>query len=310
MFLGNDGGIMVEAVKYVDKANKLKLKQAYMDACSNKEFLEYVTNLPIEEDLLMQYTSLLEDSFLEYQNCSKCRNLSSCKNKINGYCLQAKRQEKKVIFEYIRCKRQEQIDLASSYLDNIEYYDAPKEIKQASFKNLYKDDTTRVPVLKYLQDFIKNYGKKEKLKGLYLHGSFGSGKTYLIAALLNDMAKKKVKSACVYYPELLRSLKSSFKTDYEEKFQYIKKVPLLLLDDIGAENISNFSRDEILGPILQYRMEEELPTFFTSNLTLEELEKHLAISNSGVDLVKAKRIIERIKQLTVDIELVSKNRRD
>ena len=124
------------------------------------------------------------------------------------------------------------------------------------------------------------------------------------------MAKKGIKCACVYYPEFLRDLKASFKTDYEEKFNYIKKVPLLLLDDIGAENVSNFSRDEILGPILQYRMEENLPTFFTSNLTLEELETNLAITANGVDKVKAKRIIERIKQLTVSIELVSKNRRN
>lgn len=123
------------------------------------------------------------------------------------------------------------------------------------------------------------------------------------------MAKKDIKSALIYYPEFLRSLKASFQTDYKEKFEYIKKVPLLLLDDIGAENCSSWSRDEILGPILQYRMESNLPTFFTSNLTLKELEKALSITTSGVDKVKARRIIERIKWLTKNLELVSKNRR-
>ena len=38
--------------------------------------------------------------------------------------------------------------------------------------------------------------------------------------------------------------------------------------------------DEVLGVILQYRMEENLPTFFTSNLSLKELEDHLTISNN------------------------------
>ena len=83
----------------------------------------------------------------------------------------------------------------------------------------------------------------------------------------------------------------------------------MLLDDIGAENCSNWSRDEILGPILQYRMESNLPTFFTSNLTIEELEESLSQTSSGVDKVKARRIIERIKQLTIQEKLVSKNRR-
>ena len=57
-------------------------------------------------------------------------------------------------------------------------------------------------------------------------------------------------------------------------------------------------------------MEEELPTFFTSNLTLDELESTLSNTNNGIEKIKAKRIIERIKQLTVPLELISKNRRN
>ena len=81
----------------------------------------------------------------------------------------------------------------------------------------------------------------------------------------------------------------------------------MLLDDIGAEKCSAWARDEVLGPILQYRMDSHLPTFFTSHLTLEELETSLAMTSSGVDKVKARRIVERIKQLTTDLELISKN---
>ena len=89
----------------------------------------------------------------------------------------------------------------------------------------------------------------------------------------------------------------------------LKNADILLLDDIGAESVSEWSRDEILGTILQYRMDAKKTTFFTSNLTIEELEQHLSITKNGVNIVKAKRIIERIKQLTEDIELISKNRR-
>ena len=42
---------------------------------------------------------------------------------------------------------------------------------------------------------------------------------------------------------------------------------------------------------------------------MEELESALAVTNSSSDKVKARRIIERIKQLTITLELVSKNRR-
>ena len=83
----------------------------------------------------------------------------------------------------------------------------------------------------------------------------------------------------------------------------------MLLDDIGAEYLTTWSRDEVLGTILQYRMDNNLTTFFTSNLNMKELESHLASSKNGVDEVKAKRIISRIEQLTEDLEMISKNLR-
>ena len=129
--------------------------------------------------------------------------------------------------------------------------------------------------------------------------------------MFNELAKRGKKVAIVYYPEFLRALKESFKDDdeYKEKFNYIKTAEYLLLDDIGAETVTEWSRDEILGTILQYRMEEKLPTFFTSNLNIEELENHLSLANKQVDKVKSKRIIERIKQLTDNLVMVSENKR-
>ena len=62
----------------------------------------------------------------------------------------------------------------------------------------------------------------------------------------------------------------------KEKFDYIKKVPLLLIDDIGAEGLTAYNRDEVLCPLLQYRMDNYLPTFFTSNLSLKELSKSIS----------------------------------
>ena len=73
--------------------------------------------------------------------------------------------------------------------------------------------------------------------------------------------------------------------------------------------VTAYNRDEILCPLLQYRMDNNLTTFCTSNLSLNELDQTLAISKSGVDEVKAKRIICRIEQLTIDKEMISKNLR-
>ena len=300
---------MKDVNKFIDKSDYNTLKRSYIDACSNKDFYNYVSNLPIEENTLIKYTSTLEESFKEFENCKNCKSLSNCKNKIKGYKFVPEKTNNNITFSYTACERKIKQDEKNKYLENIKYYDISTDLSKASFKDVYKDDKKRVPILKYMTEFIKDYTKGNKPKGIYLNGSFESGKTYLTAALFNDLAKRGIKCAIVYYPEFLRDLKASFKTDYDDKFNYIKKVPILLLDDIGAENVSNYNRDEVLGPILQYRMEEELPTFFTSNLTIEELEKNLSITTTGADKIKARRIVERIKQLTISLELVSKNRR-
>lgn len=286
------------------------LTQSFQNACANYGFKNFVEQLNISDDVLMKYTSSLEEAFTENENCKNCKGLSACKNKVSGYCYTPVSNNKIINFSYDACSYLQSYLTDNAYKENLDLFDMPKDIKNASFKNIYKDDKARVPIIKYFKEFIDNYQNTDKPKGIYLCGSFGSGKTYLIASLFNEMAKKGEKSILIYYPEFLRSLKASFQTNYTERFNYIKKIPLLLLDDIGAENCSNWSRDEVLGPILQYRMENHLPTFFTSNLTLEELEAHLGVTSSGVDKVKARRIIERIKQLTIYQELISKNRRD
>jgi DNA replication protein len=60
------------------------------------------------------------------------------------------------------------------------------------------------------------------------------------------------------------------------KVNKVKDAQILMLDDIGADSMSSWIRDEVLGVILQYRMQEKLPTFFSSNFSMKELEQHLA----------------------------------
>ena len=128
--------------------------------------------------------------------------------------------------------------------------------------------------------------------------------------MLNELAhKKQATIEIVYVADMLRDLKEDWE-NFSYKMKYLMQVDLLLLDDLGAEKVTEWGRDEILGTILQNRMNNHKTTFFTSNLTISELEEHLSLSSSGVDKVKARRIIERIKQLSTDMELISENRRN
>ncbi len=297
----------IVTLKEEDETN---LKINYKKALEDSTFKEWIQTYSIPSSLAMKYTSRLQEAKEEQAHCKNCKSLLECKNKIQGFCYTPKVNKETIDFSYVSCRYENRFLEDTKYQQYVTLFDIPKEIKNASLKEIYTDDKNRLPIIKFIKKFIDEYKKGNKQKGLYLSGSFGSGKTYLLAALFNELAKQKVNSIIVYFPEFLRKLKSSFnENNYEERFDLIKKVDLLLIDDIGAENLTPWGRDEVLGVILQYRMDENLPTFFTSNLTIEELEKHLSCTSSGIDKVKARRIVERIKQLTIPLELVSKNRR-
>ena len=285
------------------------LKKEYIKALKNVDFENYVRTIHLSHDVLMKYTSRLEECFYENMNCSNCKGLDYCKNEIFGFCLKEEVDNDKLRFEYKSCKYKIKEMKSNKLNENVYYFDLPKDIKNARMKDIYLDDASRKDVITWLSKFIKEYDVSKKIKGLYLNGNFGCGKTYLIAAAFNELSKKNIKSAIIYWPEFLRSLKESFDDDFKDKFNYIKKIPLLLIDDIGAENVTVWGRDEILGTILQYRMEEGLTTFFTSNLTYDELESALSLTKGKVDSLKATRIIERIKNLTINKCIIGENRR-
>lgn len=272
-------------------------------------FKKIVNSLDIEKSKLISNTTLIKDSCEQLERCLKCKNVLECKNEVPGYVYYPSIENDEVIFSYVMCKHKKKIEEKNAYLKNISTYDMPKEILNASMKYIDTDDENRFETILWLKNFIDNYKKGNARKGLYLTGNFGCGKTYLVCATLNELAKKGHGIAIVYYPEFLRSLKESFSDDYTKKFNEVKTAEILLLDDIGAETNTQWSRDEVLGTILQYRMQEGLITFFTSNFNLEELEEHFSISKSGTERVKARRIMERIKQLTECVKMVSENRR-
>lgn len=295
------------------KNKTIKLEDEFDEALKDEIFKSLAAKTKLKKEMLMKYTTTLKECSSELSHCKNCPGLMACQNKINGYVYLPKVVENVLCFGYKPCKYTLKQAKINKYLDNVFVYYMPKEIREASFKKIYKTDKKRYNTIIWLSDFMEKYLENKNQKGLYLSGNFGSGKTYLISAMFNELAKNNIKSSIIFWPEFLRDLKSSFnsnfKGEFDQKFKTIQKTPLLLIDDIGAESVTSWNRDEILCPLLQYRMDENLPTFFTSNLNLDELEQHLRITSKGDEIVKSGRIISRIKQLTEYQELISKNLR-
>ena len=186
----------------------------------------------------------------------------------------------------------------------------PSSLKNVSFLDVYRDDVARLAVLNRMIKFVNDY--PENRKGLYLYGDFGVGKSFMVAALAHDLSEKRgVSSTLLHYPSFVIDVKNAIGDgNVKNLVDEIKQAEVLILDDIGAEQSTPWVRDEILQVILQYRMQEDLPTFFTSNFNFEDLEKHFAKGKNGNDETwEARRVMERIRYLAEETRLEGENRR-
>lgn len=298
---------MINGSSFVKKSKKAindELRRDFVLASSDETFKKLCNRLKCDDEILMKYTSKLTDSACELKNCSRCKGLSYCKNAVKGHVYFPTVTKDFIEFSYKSCKY-----FKEKKKNNTIFFETPKMLMNASLSELIAEKE-RANILKYIKDFLKKKVNGETVKGLYLSGSFGSGKSYILSALLNELSLKGYKCVNINYPLLLNKLKASFSDyNYNDVMEEIMTCDVLLIDDIGAENNSPWSRDEVLGTILQYRMDSDLTTFFTSNFTINELETELSETNKGTDLIKARRIIERIKYLTVEDKLISKDKR-
>jgi DNA replication protein DnaC len=180
-------------------------------------------------------------------------------------CMEQKRIDNS--FKYARMSKELQTYSFAQF--NLEYYRNSTEPDH--YVNAQK-------ALKAAQDFTEKVQTNPYEIGLLLSGPVGSGKTFLAACIANVLLVKQYKVLFLVVPDLLDELRASFsaksETSEADLLDIARTVPILILDDLGAHNYTEWSRNRIYS-ILNYRMNEQLPTIITTNLNFDEIEQHL-----------------------------------
>jgi primosomal protein DnaI len=290
------------------KENYMQIKYEVLNDPEIKEFLTlhpHLTKQELNKNLIKLYEYKTQS-----KQCSHCSSLGQCTNMLQGYSPILHVENNEIRLSYEKCHSRLHYEKEREQQGLIQSLYMPKEILQATIPGIDNDKTRSKAILELLA-FVEKAQAGLPQKGIYFYGPFGVGKTYFLGAIANKLKELNIASMLIYMPEFTREIKASLKDDtINEKVEYFKKADVLMIDDIGAEMQSAWFRDEILGSILQYRMMERLPVFFTSNYSLKQLEEQLASTRAGVEKVKAGRIIERIKQVSQAVEVVGDNRRD
>lgn len=286
-----------------------KIKHDVVNDHDVKQFLEQhqaeLTNAMIDEDL-----NVLQE-YKDQQKHYDGHSFNDCPNFVKGHVPELYIDNQHIKIRYLPCPCKVKHDEEIYNAQLITSHHMQRDTLNAKLKDIYLKGK-RLEVARAADDICNAIANQDaNIKGMYLHGEFGTGKSFILGAIANQLKTKKIPSTIIYLPEFIRTLKSGFKDGtFETKLAKVREANILMLDDIGAEEITPWVRDEIIGPILHYRMVQELPTFFSSNYNFKELQHHLSVTRDGTELTKAARIMERIKTLATPYYLDGENYRD
>lgn len=110
----------------------------------------------------------------------------------------------------------------------------------------------------------------------YVYGPLGGGKSYALAAFLNDLARKREKVAFINANKRFDELKGlaiKDKTKFDQTMQELSSLDYLAIDDFGSEFKSDYVRDQIVIPLLTERSKKHKITLFASDYSLAEVEQ-------------------------------------
>jgi DNA replication protein DnaC len=114
---------------------------------------------------------------------------------------------------------------------------------------------------------------------LVFMGVNGCGKTHLAAAIANHVLQEGKAVKFVVVPDLLDHLRSTFSpqspVSYDHLFEEVKNAPLLILDDLGKQTTTPWA-EEKLYQIINHRYNHQLPTVFTTNCSLDEIDSPIS----------------------------------
>ncbi|WP_028546925.1 primosomal protein DnaI [Paenibacillus taiwanensis] len=253
----------------------------------------------------------------EQRACEHCPGLEKCPNDFEGHFtkLTVVDVNGRSLIEdrKVPCQKQLTHERQQTVHNRVRsFFVDEMALKQGySAQEIMERDYERIPAVASIMDYIEETHKNGISPiGMYLSGSFGTGKTFLMSYMLYELARADYTGVIVYMPEFVEDLKSMFQEPKKlrDTLEMMKETDLLVFDDIGAENMTPWIRDHVLGSILNHRMNRK-PTFYTSNYDMDALFKHFSYTREGEDVYKAERLMDRIRPYVQVVAVNGRNKR-
>jgi DNA replication protein DnaC len=113
---------------------------------------------------------------------------------------------------------------------------------------------------------------------LIFYGGYGAGKTHLAAAIANELISQHTRVLFQVVPDLLDHLRSAFSPNselrYDELFEAVKAVTVLILDDLAEESQTPWAKEKLFQ-LFNHRYNHRLPTVVTTNRPPEAIDPRI-----------------------------------
>lgn len=267
------------------------VKEMEDEVFSNLKAVKYLRNLGLDDQAIKDNIAKVYDFAVDMKNCKNCKGINSCNKEpkylvssvvVNNGIVDRNIIPCKKYLEYTNFKKRFiSYDFPDEWLDNVILRDV------ANMRSKVKIEI--LGIYSNALEGIKN-------KWIFIKGDIACGKSYYAASLVVDAARQgSFEKICfMNVPDRFKELSDlafsknpSFNTELEK----YKTADFLVFDDFGNEFKSDFVRDNILFPILSYRVKNKLFTIFTSNYSMDDCASMYQTSNVS------KPKIEQIKSM-------------
>jgi DNA replication protein DnaC len=109
------------------------------------------------------------------------------------------------------------------------------------------------------------------IKWLALVGPVDTGKSHLAVAICRRWLARGKPARYVLVPLMLEELRAAYQSGaYDRQMDFLLKVPLLVLDDLGTQKPTEWAMEKLMQ-VIDYRYVNALPLVVTTNKSLDNL---------------------------------------
>lgn len=173
-----------------------------------------------------------------------------------------------------------------------------------TFANFQTNTQRRTQAARTAREYADNFtAHRENGDGLYIEGTYGTGKTHLAAAISIQLMEQGYSVIFGTADDLLREIKATFDDNGSEQkvLERFKHCDLLVIDDLGKEQATDWSTAQLYA-IINDRYECQKPLIITTNFGEADLiavESPKGVGNHRIQAILS-RLHETCRAMTMD----------